>query len=82
MPAPVILTAKDPEGYALVYEITSQPAHGTLSGAAPNLTYLSGLQFTGSDSFSYRVTSCVLKSCVFHSLVGPIVPPSTNSASE
>jgi hypothetical protein len=55
IPTPVILTAKDPEGYALVYEITSSPAHGTLSGSAPNVTYLSGFQFTGPDSFSYRV---------------------------
>ena len=55
IPMPVILTAKDPEGYALVYEITSPPAHGTLSGIAPNLTYLSGFQFTGTDRFSYRV---------------------------
>ncbi len=55
IPTPVILTAKDPEGYALVYEISSPPANGKLSGSAPNLTYLSGLQFTGLDSFSYRV---------------------------
>lgn len=55
IPTPITLIAKDPEAYALVYEITSPPSHGTLSGTAPNLTYLSGFQFTGSDRFSYRV---------------------------
>jgi hypothetical protein len=55
IPAPVKLTGKDPEGYALLYEIISPPANGTLSGIAPDLTYLSGFRFTGPDSFTYRV---------------------------
>jgi len=55
IPMTVSLTAKDPEGYALVYEIVSPPAHGAISGSAPNLTYLSGFQFTGPDRFAFRV---------------------------
>jgi len=55
IPMTVNLKAKDPEGYALAYEIVSQPAHGALSGSAPNLTYLSGFKYTGSDRFTFRV---------------------------
>jgi hypothetical protein len=34
----------------------STPAHGTLSGTAPNLTYTPTALFTGADSFTFKVT--------------------------
>ncbi|MCE9519455.1 MAG: DUF6288 domain-containing protein [Verrucomicrobia bacterium] len=56
MPTPIILTGSDPENYALTYAVTSQPAHGTLTGTAPYLTYTPAFDYTGSDSFNFQVT--------------------------
>jgi hypothetical protein len=39
----------------LTWEIVSQPAHGTLSGTAPNMTYTPALNYVGTDSFTFRV---------------------------
>lgn len=52
---PIILTGTDPEGYALVFTVASQPAHGTLTGTAPNLTYTADIYHTGADSFTFEV---------------------------
>jgi len=40
---------------ALLYTIVSQPTNGTLSGTAPKLTYTPSSNFTGSDSFTFKV---------------------------
>ena len=53
-PTPVILTATDPEGYALTYTVTSQPSNGVLSGTAPYLAYTPESTYTGSDSFQFE----------------------------
>jgi VCBS repeat-containing protein len=50
------LSASDVDGDALTYSIVSGPAHGTLSGTAPNLTYTPDANYNGSDSFSYRAS--------------------------
>src|SRR5918996_4193454 len=50
------LTGSDPEGGPLTYAVASQPAHGTLSGTAPSLTYTPAADFTGTDSFMFTVT--------------------------
>ena len=52
---PITLTGSDPEGYPLVFSITSQPAHGLLSGTVPNLTYTSDSAHIGPDSFTFQV---------------------------
>jgi RHS repeat-associated protein len=49
------LTGSDAEGAALTYTVLSQPGHGSLSGAVPNLTYAPGANFNGSDSFTFKV---------------------------
>jgi RHS repeat-associated protein len=51
----IVLSGTDPENGALTYTLLSQPAHGTLAGAAPNLTYTPELNYHGSDSFTFRV---------------------------
>ena len=53
--APITLTGTDPEGYPLVFSVTSQPARGTLSGTAPDLTYTSTAGYLGADSFTFQV---------------------------
>ncbi len=41
---------------ALTYSVVSQPAHGTLSGTAPNLTYTAAANYSGPDSFTFKAT--------------------------
>jgi MYXO-CTERM domain-containing protein len=54
-PTAVTLVASDPESQTLTWSIVSGPAHGTLSGSAPNLTYLPSANYNGTDSFTFRV---------------------------
>jgi hypothetical protein len=52
---PVTLTGYDPQGYTLTFSVLTQPAHGTLSGMAPNLAYKPATNYFGNDSFTFRV---------------------------
>jgi len=54
-PAAIHLTGADADGDALTYA-TTQPAHGTLSGTAPNLTYTPLDGYVGSDAFTYTAS--------------------------
>ena len=54
-PLPLELTGSDPEGGPLTYAVATQPAHGTLSGTAPSLTYTPAADFNGTDSFTFTV---------------------------
>jgi hypothetical protein len=51
----IVLAGQDVDGDALTYEIVTPPAHGTLAGIAPNLSYIPAIDFTGEDSLTYRV---------------------------
>lgn len=53
---PVVLAGTDPEGFAITYQLTSSPTHGTLSGIVPNLTYTPAALYNGPDSLSFTVT--------------------------
>ena len=59
---PVALTGTDGDNNPLTYSIVSQPANGTLSGTAPNLTYTPNLNQNGSDSFTFKVNDGVVDS--------------------
>ncbi|PYQ87457.1 MAG: adhesin, partial [Acidobacteria bacterium] len=50
----ITLTASDVDGDALTYSIVSGPAHGALSGAAPNVTYTPAANYNGPDSFTFK----------------------------
>jgi hypothetical protein len=52
----VTLSGTDGDGERLEYELVRAPAHGTLSGQAPNLTYVPRAGYHGGDSFSFRVS--------------------------
>ena len=54
-PAVVTLLASDPDGDTVIYNVVAGPAHGTLSGTAPNLTYTPNRNFSGPDSFTFKV---------------------------
>ncbi len=51
----ITLTGSDPDGNPLTFAVAAQPSHGTLSGAAPNLTYTPAANYFGADSFTFTV---------------------------
>jgi uncharacterized protein (DUF1800 family) len=51
-PVSVVLSGSDPTDDPLSF-VFQQPAHGTLSGAAPDLVYLPAPGFEGQDEFSF-----------------------------
>ncbi|HEX7314832.1 MAG TPA: Ig-like domain-containing protein [Pyrinomonadaceae bacterium] len=53
------LTGSDPDGDTVIYQVVSAPAHGTLSGDAPNLTYTPDANYNGPDSFGFSVSDGV-----------------------
>jgi hypothetical protein len=55
-PRDVTLTAVDPDGDPLTFEVTVPPAHGALTGTAPFLRYVPARDFAGDDALTYRVS--------------------------
>ena len=54
---PVTLVAYDYSAAAtFTYTIVTPPAHGTLSGTAPNLTYTPDAGFVGLDAFTFTAS--------------------------
>ena len=53
---PVTLTGTDPDADPLTFATTSSPAHGALSGTAPNLTYTPTNGYVGPDSFTFSAS--------------------------
>ncbi|MBI3879110.1 MAG: tandem-95 repeat protein [Verrucomicrobia bacterium] len=61
---PVTLTGFDVEGSPLTFTVVGTPAHGALSGVAPNLSYLPATNYFGPDAFTFRVSDGSLTSTV------------------
>ena len=55
----ITLTGSDPDSppLSLTYTVTTGPAHGTLSGTAPNLVYTPTAGYSGPDSFQFTVNN-------------------------
>ena len=53
-PLDITLTGSDPDNGQLMFTVVTNPTHGTLSGAAPNLTYTPAANYNGSDSFTFQ----------------------------
>lgn len=53
----ITLSATDPDTPLpqLTFAVATQPAHGVLSGTAPNLTYKADATYAGNDSFTFTV---------------------------
>jgi hypothetical protein len=55
-PLALTLAGTDPNAHpnpTLVFSILSPPSSGTLTGTAPNLTYIANNRFIGTDSFNF-----------------------------
>jgi hypothetical protein len=53
---PITLTGSDVDGDALAFTVATSPAHGTLTGTPPSLTYTAATGYSGPDSFTFTVT--------------------------
>ena len=62
VPAQVRLEGVDADGGALTFTVISQPSHGTLTGAAPHLTYTPDVNFNGTDTFEFIVADSAVQS--------------------
>ena len=51
----ITLAGTDADGNPLTYAVAAGPAHGSLSGSAPNLSYTPTANYYGSDSFTFKV---------------------------
>ena len=50
------MTGQDPDSADLAFSVVAGPVNGgALTGTPPNLTYLSALNYNGSDSFTFKV---------------------------
>lgn len=54
-PVAISLKGSDPDGDLLSCIILTKPSHGTLSGSEPNLIYTPEQNFSGADSFTFKV---------------------------
>ncbi len=52
----ITLSATDLDGDPLIYAVSTQPAHGALTGTGANLTYAPAANFHGSDSFTFTAS--------------------------
>ena len=60
----IALSVTDPDGAIFIYTVVTPPAHGTLSGTAPNVTYTPALNYNGPDSFTFTANDGSLESNV------------------
>ena len=51
------LSGSDPDGDAVTFAIVAAPSNGTLSGTPPALTYTPAAGFTGTDTFTFKLTA-------------------------
>lgn len=61
----IVLTGIDANGDTLVFSIVANPPHGTLSGlnaSTGTVTYRSAANFTGADSFTFKVNDGIADS--------------------
>jgi len=64
IPVPFVLTGRDPDNEPVMFRITVSPNHGTLVGTPPNLTYLPGTNYFGTDSFNFTTFDGIATSAV------------------
>jgi hypothetical protein len=58
----ITLTGSDANGDPLTFRVVTQPGHGSLTGAAPALTYAPAANYAGLDSFTFVVNDGLVDS--------------------
>ena len=61
-PVRIALAGTDRQGDPLTYRVVTRPSHGSLSGTEPNLVYTPEANFSGSDSFTFKVSDGKIES--------------------
>lgn len=51
----ITLAGSDPQGSNLLYSVVIPPAHGSLTGTPPNVTYSPASGYVGNDQFTFKV---------------------------
>ncbi len=83
-PKAIVLGATDADGDSLIYVITANPAHGSLSGTAPDISYMPDANYNGTDSFTFKVNDTKADSniaTVYLTITPVNDPPVINSIS-
>ena len=62
VPKPITLGASDNDGDELTYTITQAPAHGTITGTYPNITYSPELNYFGTDIIQFKANDLIVDS--------------------
>ena len=70
------LTGSDPQGSNLTFAIVMPPTHGGLSGTPPNVIYTPALNFSGDDSFTFKVNDGLFDSAPATVSIR-VIPPAT-----
>jgi len=75
-PIDIVLAGSDIEGSPVYMLIVDEPLHGTLTGLEPNLTYTPDEDWTGTDTFTFKVNDGLMDSdpATIQIIVEPIVP--------
>ena len=80
----ITLSGTDIDGDNLSYTIISAPANGTLTGTAPDLTYVPNVNFNGADAFTFIVNDGTVDSvpATVSIVINPVndVPVANNQA--
>jgi hypothetical protein len=73
------LRGTDPQGSNLTYAIVLSPAHGSLTGTPPNVTYLPAAGYFGDDAFTFKVNDGAFDSAPATVSIRVVPPPTAPS---
>ena len=76
----ITLSASDTDGASLSYKIETAPAHGTLTGTAPDLVYTPASGYSGADSFTFEALDGTVASNVATVSIAVVAPPASSIA--
>ncbi|MEW6434877.1 MAG: cadherin-like domain-containing protein [Myxococcota bacterium] len=62
VPTTITLAGTDPDGDALTFTVVGMPAHGTVTGTPPDVTYTPMADYHGPDSFTFKASDGLLES--------------------
>jgi len=63
-PKAITLSATDSNGDPLTYTIVGMPAHGSVTGSPPNVTYVPTANYNGPDAFTFKANDGLIDSNV------------------